>query len=564
MAQLFPSIELAHFNHESEQQVAEMLAAVLPDNCLVYHSYEWLKLQNDTLYEGEIDFIIVHPSKGILVIEVKGGEYITFSSTQRKWFSSGFEMKDPFTQVSNNMHTLINLLQKRLSRINITYGYAVIFPNSRLSGTLPVGINSNVLITLDDMKTLNTKINHIYNLWQHNSYEPLDTKQMTKIRRAIEGEFRLAPVLSNTISNQEEKFIKLTEEQCRILDVLVEHQRALIKGVAGSGKTIMAMQQAKRFVDEYNCTNVLFVCYNKGLAESLKLSLPANYKPFIHIYHFHELCKYYTEQYLKIRFIVPQAKEDQLNFWGINAPSYLINACELPDTPKFDAIVVDEGQDFEEFWWYALEKASQSTEMPFYIFYDPAQNLYINNQTLPNFGLPLVLKTNCRNTRNIISLCNHVIDANIQALEKTPNGLMYELVNAQNRTDIATKVRQHIRTLTSTNNLKSSQIAILGPYTKNVSSIAGISEAHGYDITESYSAWRQNNGIYYSTIRSFKGLEADVVILIDFEYRDWNVPDSTENINSLNDLYVAISRAKHQLIIITSDSNMIQHLTIDN
>ena len=562
MAKLIPSIDTTHFNHDSERTVALQLIKQLPDDYVVYHSYEWLKLTSNILEEGEIDFIIVAPTKGILVIEVKGGMNITYSSSSMNWLRGQSVMKDPFHQSRRNMHKLIEMLKKKLAHISFTYGYAVLFPNSRLFGTLPVGIESSVLITLDNMTALSTKINQIYNYWEQHKYEPLDSTQMTTIRRALEGEFRLAPVLSNIISNQEEKFIKLTEEQCRILDVLAEHPRALIKGVAGSGKTIMAMMQAKRFVDEYKCTNVLFVCYNKGLAESLKLSLPANYKSFIHIYHFHELCKYYTEQHLKIKFIVPDASEDQPNFWSVTAPSYLINACELPSTPKFDAIVVDEGQDFDEFWWYTLEKASQSIEIPFYIFYDPAQNLYINNQTLPNFGLPLVLKTNCRNTRNIIALCNHIIDSNIQPLSTTPTGVMYELVKVHNRADIAVKVRQHITTLLTAESLICSQIAILGPNIKKYSSISSISEINKYRITESYTEWRNNDGIYYSTIRSFKGLEADVIILIDFEYRESESPDNTDNIFSFNDLYVAVSRAKHQFILIASDSSIIKHLTI--
>jgi hypothetical protein len=564
MAKLIPSVEVTHFNHESERDVANQLVAQLPDDCLIYHSYEWLKLNNGTLQEGEIDFVIVHPTKGILVIEVKGGMNITFSTSQNQWLSSSYKMKDPFHQARQNMHNLVDMLNKKLEITNFTYGYAVMFPNSRLFGALPIGVERSVLVTLDDMPDINSKINQIYGHWQRQFHLPINSSQLTTIRKALEGEFRLAPVLSNIITNQEEKLIKLTDDQCRILDVLAEQRQVLIKGVAGSGKTIMAMLQAKRFVDDYNCTNVLFVCYNKGLAESLKLALPANYQQHIHIHHFHNLCQHYTEKHLKIRFVVPKDKEEQLNFWKITAPSYLINACENNTTPKFDAIIVDEGQDFEQFWWYALEKTRLHNDIPYYIFYDPAQNLYVDSENLPEFGAPMVLNTNCRNTRNIISLCNHIIDSNIRPLATTPTGVMYELVQVQNRADIAVRVRQHITNLTTAESLKRSQIAILGPNNKNLSSISAISSINNHQITESYSAWRQNQGIYYSTIRSFKGLEADVVILIDFEYRDWETSDSSDNIHSLNDLYVAISRAKHQLIIITSDANIIQHLTVTN
>jgi superfamily I DNA/RNA helicase len=139
---------------------------------------------------------------------------------------------------------------------------------------------------------------------------------------------------------------------------------------------------------------------------------------------------------------------------------------------------------------------------------------------------------------------------------------MYELVEVHNRTDIAVKVRQNVTALITAESLICSQIAILGPNIKKSSSISSISEINKYRITESYTEWRNNDGIYYSTIRSFKGLEADVIILIDFEYRESESLDNTDNIFSFNDLYVAISRAKHQLILIASDSSIIKHLTI--
>jgi superfamily I DNA and RNA helicase len=477
-----------------------------------------------------------------------------------EWYSGSYKMKNPFNQASNNMHKLKALLQQKLGTIHFTYGHAVVFPNCKLFGSLPVGVNRDILITLDDMNELNIKIDKIYQKWQQQSFPSLSVTQMNQMRKAIEGEFRLVPVLSNIIAVQEEKLVSLTTEQCRVLDYLVEHKRALIKGVAGSGKTMMAIMQAKRFVDNHGCKNVLFICYNKNLAESLKLAIPNTYKSNIHIYHFHDLCKQYTEKYIKIHFNVPNSEEERGSFWQVDAPSLLITACETHAAPKFDAIVVDEGQDFEAFWWYALEKTRLSADIPYYIFYDPAQNLYVNSEHLPDFGKPIVLQTNCRNTRKIISLCNHLINSEIKSMTTTPDGVINELVKTQNRQETLAKVRQYIKQFMGIDKLDSSQIAILSPYTKNLSSLSGMSSIGDYSLVESYASWKQNDGIYYSTIRSFKGLEADVVIIIDFQYKDWETSDSRNNIHSLNDLYVGISRAKHQLIIITADMDIIQYL----
>lgn len=556
MATLIPNISLSAFRHESERHVAEQLIKCFDDNALVYHSYEWLKNADETLHEGEIDFIIIHPEKGILVLEVKGGSNIKYDVSAMQWYRAAKEMKDPFTQVRKNTHKLVDILNVKLSNVFFTYGYAVVFPHCQFFGSFPAAYDRNVLVTIDDMQGLEAKLEHIFNLWQKTVHQPLTVTQMQQIRKVLEGEFRLAPVLSSIITIQEEQLVKLTDEQCRVLDMLAEHKRALIKGVAGSGKTMMAMLQARRFVDNLSCTNVLFVCYNKGLAESLRLALPQSYQSKIHVLHFHDLCKQYTEKHIKIHFTVPTNSEEAVNFWQVTAPSYLIRACEQHNTPKFDAIVVDEGQDFEEFWWYALEKASESTEIPFYIFYDPAQNLYINNQTLPNFGNPISLHTNCRNTKHIIMLCNQLLSAEIKPSPWSPNGDTCEVILTRDTSDTTLKIKQSIQRLLTVGRLKNSQIAILGPNTQSRSSLSSTSSIHNQPVTNSYAEWRQGRGIYYSTIRSFKGLEADVIVLIDFKSSDWSNPAGLDNIHSLHDLYVGISRAKHHLIVVTADSTL--------
>lgn len=77
MARLLPAVSISSIEVKSERDVANALKTKLPDNCVVYHSYPWLRLnrneKNQTLNEGEIDFLIIWPEKGVLVLEAKGG-----------------------------------------------------------------------------------------------------------------------------------------------------------------------------------------------------------------------------------------------------------------------------------------------------------------------------------------------------------------------------------------------------------------------------------------------------------------------------------------------------------
>lgn len=555
MAQLIPSKDISTIEQQSERIVAEALIRQLPENVIVYHSYELLEKQSGVLHEKEIDFIVLDPDYGMLLIEVKGGQNIRYDLEKGAWSRSDQIMKDPFVQARRNMHTLINRLTSRLGSIDFTYGYAVVFPNCVYFGALPANVSKEVLITSEDMNELSSKIQSAFHSWRRQAVAKISQHRIKALRGALEAEFHLIPLISIAIRNDEQEFVKLTIKQAELLNFLVNQKRALIEGVAGSGKTMLAFMQAKRFVDIYNCNHVLLVCYNKSLAESLTASLDEEYRNKITVRHFHGIVRDYIEKFSKLQFSPPSGEAENRDFWSIKAPDLFINACEHHGAPKFDGIIVDEGQDFEQFWYYALEKASVSTEIPFYIFFDPAQNLYVSNSQLPNFPNSYPLSTNCRNSKSIIRACNKLIGGEIQPMQGAPEGVPLEIHLCNSRNEIKDKLRLLLHQLIGTNTLKSSQIVILGPYVQTNSSIANITSFGDYQIVHDIKTWTQNKGVLYSTIRSFKGLEADIVLLIDFDSSQWNVSaNQSLSVLSLNDFYVGASRAKHRLIVISRDS----------
>ena len=83
--------------------------------------------------------------------------------------------------------------------------------------------------------------------------------------------------------------------------------------------------------------------------------------------------------------------------------------------------------------WMALEKVQRSADLafPLYVFYDPTQNIYISQPTLPsNLAGPFVLPTNCRNTRLIARMCGKIIHETIDVHEEAPNGSAPKVVVA--------------------------------------------------------------------------------------------------------------------------------------
>ncbi len=139
MAKLIPAIDPTEISNLGERDIAIALVEQLPDDCVIYHSYPWLRpLRNDrsgkvTLREGEADFVILHPKAGLLVLEVKGGE-IQYDFENRRWLrvegSRTVEIKDPFAQARANLHALEEAISREGfggQNIPCPYGYAVAF-----------------------------------------------------------------------------------------------------------------------------------------------------------------------------------------------------------------------------------------------------------------------------------------------------------------------------------------------------------------------------------------------------------------------------------------------------
>lgn len=559
MARLIPKIDPREITNAGERDVAMALAAGLPDDCIIYHSYPWLRSdRNDrtrkvTLREGEADFVIIHPKGGILVLEVKGGE-IRYDHKTRKWCrhesSRIVEIKDPFEQARKNTHVLEQAIRRESFRgqstIPCPYGYAVVFPHCDYTGGSPPGADTSMIFSAPDLPMLGDRVTKLMGLWKRGS-DPvsLSKQEMSGIQLALSPAFQLLPVLFRQVQEQEERLHRLTTDQLRLLEFMASHDRAGIQGVAGSGKTMLANVQAQKFARQGKKT--LLVCYNKPLAEWLENSLPEELADLIHVDTFHGLCAQWCR---KANIPFTPTWDDGGAFWRESAPSLLLDALEQV-TDRFDAVVVDEGQDFYPDWWIALEMINRHGESgPFFVFYDPAQNLYVGEGlSLPDLGKPFDLPTNCRNTRHIAATCGQIRGVDIAVRDDAPEGVESTIVTLPKPEARAQLIRQTVDDWVGKGKLKPSQVAILSPFDKPKSCLADLSKLGKTNLCLNANEWRANKGVLLTTIRRFKGLEADAVIVTD-------IPDiEAANYFTASDLYVGCSRAKHLLVLIFAKPN---------
>jgi len=557
MASLIPAISVEDIDNKPERDVARSLVEKLPDNVVVYHSYPWLRSErNDyngktTLREGEIDFVLLFPELGFLILEVKGGD-IFYDTENRFWYRqlpSGKrrQIKDPFQQANKNTHTLKDLIIEYAfpgaPYPPCAFGYAVVFPDCDFQGTPPPGSEKSIILSSKDIPHLDRRVTEILKKWSPVKSQPaMSSAQYQGIRNALKTSFNLVAVLSCQVDKDEEYLVRLADDQLRLLDFLKDHDRCCIEGVAGSGKTFLAIEQANRFARLGQKT--LFVCYNRTLAEWVKASVSEEYTQFIDVYHFHSLCAVMCNL-AKIPFKPPVNAPDK--FFRSEATGLLLDAIEKVGS-KYDAVVVDEGQDFDSQWWLPLELLCHKEDMSsFFLFYDPAQNLYVDRVALPELGNSFPLPINCRNTRRIAAACSSIKKIDIKTHMNAPEGNEVQCYEYSSAEDQLKKCKTKLNELRK-GGLETRQIVIQSPLRKENpdSSFKSISKIGSDQIVTDFNDWHDGRGILFTTIRNFKGLEADAVIMVDLpEPKD-------ESCLTLNDLYVGVSRAKHVLVIFTN------------
>lgn len=560
MARLIPHADASEITLKPERDVARALVETLPDECIVYHSFPWLRPErNDRgrelyLREGEADFVILSPL-GLLVLEVKGGE-IRYDPQTGGWYRllpSGLykDIKDPFRQASDNMHALVDTIRERefagQADLPCGYGYAVIFPDCRWTGTTPPGAENSVVLDSSDLQHLGARIASLVRRWNRNpNLAPLEGATRQRVRSGLAGTFRLLPALDRLVADQEAKLVQLTDSQSAALAGLYGNERLVVSGPAGSGKTMLAVATAKHLAASGK--KVLLLCFNRSLSEWLREILPAPDYSSITVQTFNGVCFEWCRR-AGVAFRVPDSEKDRQLFFRNTAAELLCQASDIVDE-KFDAVIVDEAQDFEPDWWLPIELLNaRAEEGSLYVFYDPKQNLFVDRKLFfPANAARFELLMNCRNTRRIASYCSRVRGVEIASASFSPEGLDPKLEVIPTRDRRAVAVEQQLKEWVREGRLKPSQVAVLSPYRPDGDgcSVGNRPKLAGLPVTNDPARWRNGEGLLVTTIRSFKGLEADAIVLTD-------VGQPNEAGFSVSDLYVASSRAKHFLTIFAAE-----------
>ena len=558
MARMYPNVPPGDLQHTSEEPVYVALRDQLGDDYSVLHSYPWLRpWRGDALLEGEADFVVVHRQRGILVLEVKGGETIRHDG--RRWFrdtaTGPKEFQDPFVQAQRNMHALLDIVSersgRRLSKEDLTHGYAVVFPHLDYDSLPPPHADKAIIITRRHLPMMAQAIEAAYTAWTDASNAakpPLGGELYSMLLNdCLMPKFRVFRPVGPEIAKASDRLLELTETQAQVFEGLYAQDRVLVEGAAGSGKTLLAVYRALAFARD--CKRTLFVCYNKELAAWLRVQVEEDptttkFRRLLTVKHFHSLAADLARDGgMEFR---PQAGGPPTDtFWDDEVPDLMEQAVlNLGDTAQYDAIVVDEAQDFCLGWWYALTNSILSKpDGPLYAFLDPNQSLRGEVQWPDvEFGARFKLKINCRNTQRIAAASASVLSLTPHLFKRAPVGSTLRVVRAASDRQQKGLVLQELRSLLQREGVSPEQIAVIGPAAKDKSSLADVGDVDGVPLVTAALAWRAGDGVLVTTARSFKGLEAEVVVLYGL--------GGFGPLFKREDLYVACTRAKALLVAI--------------
>lgn len=550
MARFIPEVRPEDIPHDSERLVYEALQA-LPAGYVVLHSFPWLRPERDLtsqpLHEGEADFVVLHPERGMLVLEVKGG---VPELRQRVWFRGGRELRDPFDQARRSRYALLESVEERtrgrLGRSSFTHGDAVIFPHCSYEGPLPLNTDPRILLDARALSALPQRLEAAFEAWRRRP-ALLSEHQLTELIDALAPRLLLVRCLRSELAAEEQRFVQITSDQRATLSGLLAQDRVLVEGAAGSGKTLLALEFALTLAAQGQ--RVLFLCFNRHLAAWLQEQLlsarhlsPAAGTLEISTFHAYALG---LAKRAGVEFEIPS--EHTQEFWDDEVPLILEQAVDLlrrrGEAPSYAALVIDEAQDFAPDWWVTVETLTAGGRNGrLYAFLDLHQSLR-GSPRLPEVPLAVRfrLTTNCRNTRSIARSASALIDAQITLLPGMPEGEQPGIRRGQSPTTAAGLALEELRRLLR-QGLRPQQLALIGPAAHEKGSLAHHHHADSVRLVTDATEWRRGAGVLVTTARAFKGLEADVIILYDLS--------GFSSLFTKTDLYVAWTRACHRLIVI--------------
>lgn len=527
----------AHMS-SGEDRLATALERALKPPWAVYRNVAWLeKRPGDEAADGEADLVVAHPDLGLMVIEVKGGRVGRIGGQWESVDRNGQanRIKDPFAQVTREMHGLRRKCEELPAwpAHRVRFARAVCLPDSAYDRSMTPDGPREIVIDHDDLARAGERVREIFDWWSRSGDAAADGGApgdigMKALHELLGRDLVIESPLAADVGADEAR-IRLSEQQFGALDMLASQRRALILGVAGSGKTLLAAEKARRLAAQG--FDVLLTCFNRPLAEHLAATIGRIER--IEVSTFHRLAERFGSE---AGLIGPEPTRDTAYFDGL--PDVLDRALKLLPEHRYDAILVDEGQDLDSVWWLPLLDLLRDPSTGIvYVFADANQDLYHAREpeelgvVMPESPPIYYLTENRRSTKTIHDFASRWTAPSTDAPAPTAVGPEGRPVEIFTYTDgSADECRRvlgtALRRIIDQGRLAASDVVVLTPRSNRSSWLMGAEpvEAWPYRLMPEYGPEgavlpmpTKGNEVRVATIFRYKGLESPVVVLAEID-----------------------------------------------
>lgn len=569
MAIMVPGLPLDCTNSSGEADLFQCFEEFLPNEVVVCHSvkmkYEETKCPGD-IHEGEIDFLVIIPDVGVCALEAKAGQVyptpkgvkVSESDEDCLWhYANGTLMKhsSPFAQINRAVHLFDHYLsdaankRKGYAGLSVTTGvcFQHVAESTVKSWNLPMDGNYQTILCKDDFtkEKLYNKIVKIIEFgkgsfrkhwwkdgeehWEDN-YRPLKNSEVKDfIQTIIAPRLNLLPSKNFLVDYQERKMKSFLEDQLVVLDFLDEQNIVTIGGAAGTGKTVVALEKARRLADEGE--EVLFLCYNSKLRDYLSSEYPNK-----HI-RYENIDSLYDSYF-------PTRGDSNRNY------SLLVKRLEKESNAgkfPYTNFIVDEAQDYgrKEIeptgFLLLLQTIAEKNNGCCYFFYDKYQAIQSEckiPEVVQEADCKISLFKNCRNTRHVAETSYKVLSEKERS-KRLVSGFFDGTSPLASVCDPADTYTHLCKLVDAMRGKGYKKIVVLTAKTMDTSSLFGFLKTSKSEEINVRGAM-----IPFTTIRKFKGLEAEAIILVDVTKETFVNPDERFL------FYVGSSRAQFDLGLI--------------
>lgn len=518
------------FANDSERVVWERVRRALPGDAIVLANLRLVDEEKD----HEADLVVLLPDVGILVLEVKGGG--VWFEGGKWWQGSGGKKRKihPVEQALKSKYAIRSYVEadpRWGSRGHVAWAHGVVTPYSSFSDDFAAPDCPRWALhdrdDLDDDLLERLELNAQTGGQGKRAPTHDDVELVMQI---LSGRGQSSHDFNSDAEERQARADRLTSEQLALLKVTRLLNRVEIRGGAGTGKTVLALTQAKELTaggQGRPAQRVALLCYSVGLAQFMKRQVdmwPRRQRPaFVGTYEdFGALLG------------ASGGDDNDSGWWEQRLPSLMADlARSLPDGKTFDAFVVDEAQDFADSWWTPILAALRDEEDGgLYIYSDENQRIFARFGRPPVQLVPLVLDDNLRNTRQIHQAFAPLAPTRMSS--HGSDGPEVTFIHADDPMDVADEAIE----LLLEAGWKPGNIALLTTSSKHTEHDNRVE----LDGKEGY--WRTfwDDDVFYGHVLGFKGLERPAVVLCINEHAPRD--------RSRERLYVGMSRATDHLIVV--------------